>query len=216
LKLSGQVHNSSSAALASQLLGTRGYSQAICQHVSEAIAEHLGPGKYASVESQCLYDADLIDANIGLPAFVRNIYIHQHFYDLRRTTDQPPMALLLRENPRIYLEPYVRETLIRWIDGKARDFPPQLRTSAGRTLAMVRLDRVRAFAECLVLELDGWEHNISHGSLALVLHLMCCGDDPCISDEIAFLSDGWGNEMDLTGQTRQFILDLASETSGAI
>ena len=216
LTLSGQVHSSSSAALAWHLLRKRGYPHSVREQVSEAISEHLGPRKDASIASLCLYDADLIDANIGLPAFIRNIYIHQHFYDLRRTTAQPSMADLLKENPRTYLEPYIRETLTRWIEGKARDFPPQLRTSAARALAEARLSHLQAFAGQLALELDAWEQNIRTGSLAVMIYLMQRGDDPSIAAEIDVLTNGWANQAGLSAQTRRFILALASEASGTI
>ena len=216
LKLGGQVHSSSSAALAWHLLRKRDYPHTVRDQVAEAINEHLGPKKEASIASLCLYDADLIDANIGLPAFVRNIYIHQHFYDLRRTANQPAMATLLKENPRTYLEPYIRETLIRLIEGKARDFPPQLRTAAARALAEARLSRLQAFAGQLVLELVAWEHNIRHGSLAVMLYLMQRGDDPSIAAEIDVLTNGWAAEVDVSEQAREFILDLAREASGTI
>lgn len=216
LMLRGQVHSRSSAALASHLLRKRGYPYAVREQVTEAINEHLGPKTEAYVASLCLYDADLIDANIGLPAFVRNIYIHQHFYDLRRDANQPSMAMLLKEDPRTYLEPYIRETLTRWIEGKARDFPPQLRTAAARSLAEARLSRLQAFAGQLALELDAWEPNIRNGSLAVMLYLMQRGDDPSIAAEIDALSNGWANEAGVSAQARRFILDLANEASGTI
>lgn len=216
LGLCGQVHSSSSAALSWHLLRKRGYPYAVREQVSQAIYEHLGPRAGASLASLCLYDADLIDANIGLPAFIRNIYIHQHFYDLRRTADQPTMAALLEENPRAYLEPYIKETLIRWIEGKARDFPPQLRTTAARALADARLSRLLTFADELVHELDGWEQNIQHGSLAAVLYLMQRGDDPSIAAEIDVLSNGWIHKVGASVQTKQFILALASEAIGEL
>jgi putative nucleotidyltransferase with HDIG domain len=216
LDLSGQVHSLSSGAIAWHLLRKRGYPSEIRNRVADAITEHLGPRTDASAASLCLYDADLIDANIGMPAFVRNIYIHQHFYDLRRTASQPAMAELLNSNPGAYLEPYIRETLIRWIEGKARDFPPQLRTPAARKLAEIRLNRLQAFAREVAFELDDWEHSIRHGSLAVILYLMRRGDDPSIAAEVEVLSNGWVNTTEVSVQTRQFIQDLANESRGLI
>jgi HD superfamily phosphohydrolase YqeK len=214
LRLDGQVHSISSAAIAWHVMRKRGYTHTEREHVAEAIREHLGPQPGASVESLCLYDADLIDANIGLPAFIRNIYIHQHFYDLRRTGNQPSMAELLGDNPRTYLEPYIRETLVRWIESKARDFPPQLRTTAARSLAVARLNRLQAFSGELARELDDWEYNIQHGSLAVMLYLMLRGDDPSIAQEIEVLSNGWIQTATVSTPARQFIQNLASEASG--
>ena len=42
-------------------------------------------------------DADTIDANVGLPAFVRNIYINLHFYDQRKAPEAPPIAQVLQD-----------------------------------------------------------------------------------------------------------------------
>ena len=45
----------------------------LVSRVALTIRQHLRPPEDAPLESGCLYDADTIDANIGLPAFVRLI-----------------------------------------------------------------------------------------------------------------------------------------------
>ncbi len=215
LHLAGQVHSRSSAALSWHLLRKRGFARSVREHVAEAVSEHLGPGAEASPNALCLYDADLIDANIGLPAFVRHIYIHRHFYEMRRASDQPALADLLAHAPQAYVEPYVREALPRWIDGKAHDFPPQLRTAAGRQVAQNRLTRIHTVSEQFIEEL-AQESAAEKGSLAVLLYLLQQPEEPSIADEIAVLSNGWASAREMTPAARQFIDDLAAEAAGAL
>ena len=83
LQLANKLHNDSGADIAYALLCRRGLDQPLCARVAQTIRDHLRPAEDAPIESRCLYDADTIDANIGLPAFVRNIYINLHFYETR-------------------------------------------------------------------------------------------------------------------------------------
>ncbi|MHB9032443.1 MAG: HD domain-containing protein [Anaerolineae bacterium] len=214
LGLAGKVHNRSGAILAGQILAARGYSSEVGERAAQAIAEHLGPKPDAPCEALCLYDADLVDANIGLPAFIRHIYIHQHFYDQRRAANQPALADILVNEPRTYLEPYIREALPRWVEGKARDFPPQLRTKAGREIALARLSRIQAVSNRLIDELKEWDSLSVTGGAAVILYLLQRPEEPSIAAEIRALSDGWAGERVLSQDTRQSIADLAAEAAG--
>ena len=118
--------------------------------VALAIRNHLLPPDDADLPSRCLYDADTIDANIGLPAFVRNIYINEHFHDQRRPDDAPSLRAILAEDPLAYLRPYVLEKLPTWVEGKQRDFIPRLLTPAAREIATARIER-------LVRAIDGMQ-----------------------------------------------------------
>ncbi len=99
LGLAGELHNASGAVVALYLLRRRGVDADTCERVAQTIRDHLKPPDDAPVESRCLSDADTIDANIGLPAFVRNIYIHLHFRDQRLAPGDVPTDRLLREAP---------------------------------------------------------------------------------------------------------------------
>ena len=122
------------------------------------------------MESACLYDADTIDANIGLPAFVRNIYIHHHYYDQRRTPDSPSIATVLHERPLEYLAPYIRENLPQWAHGKRKDFVPRLLTAAGRELGDQRIDRLLRHFSWLSNELDVFAERPDHTGIDVVVH----------------------------------------------
>jgi putative nucleotidyltransferase with HDIG domain len=171
LHLAGTLHNVSGAAVARTLLARRGVAPNTCERAAVAIADHLSPPADARIESLCLYDADTIDANIGLPAFVRNIYIHLHFYEQREASAGSLDELLVNE-PLTYLGPYVREKLRPWAEGKLRDLCPRLRTAAGRELAETRLRRLEATFSQLEAELQTLATSLQHGGLAVLLHYM--------------------------------------------
>ena len=67
LALAGQLHNVSGAHMADWLLSERGYSADFRVAVGAAIEAHLLADDSATVEGRSLYDADTIDANIGMP-----------------------------------------------------------------------------------------------------------------------------------------------------
>ena len=216
----GEVHNVSGAAVAYHLLRKRHIREPIRSCVAQAIEEHLLGGDdrtanaLGSLEGRCLYDADTIDANIGLPAFVRNIYIHLHFYDARRTDGQPSIDTILRDAPLDYLRPYIRENLVRWVDGKQRDFIPSLLTASARDFAQARVDRLRRVLEQLSIELDDLAYYGAHGAAAVVLHYMRHRQDPSIADETAYLANGWLASAQPTPQARALVADLQREMAG--
>ena len=213
LDLAGQLHSESGATIAYHLLRDRGIDRSICARVARTIRHHLRPPGRAEIESCCLYDADTTDANIGLPAFVRNIYINLHFHDLRKAQETPAVARLLREDPLAYLSPYVLDRLPSWVASKRRDFIPRLRTGSARDLAQARLERLESVFCCLAQELDAFASN-SHGScLSVILHFMRSRDDPSIASEAEYLADTWlaANE---SPQARAFIDHLRREMAG--
>lgn len=191
LGLAGRLHHESGAIVAHHLLQAEGVDGETCAWVAETIRHHLQPPEHAITEAACLYDADTIDANIGLPAFIRNIYIHLHFHDARKDAGTPPIATLLREAPLDYLRPYVLENLPRWAAGKRRDFVPRLRSESARELAMARLGRLEAVFGWLAQELDDFASNGQGSCLWAVLHFMRHRDDPSIAAEVAYLRDVW-------------------------
>ncbi len=191
LGLAGTLHNLSGAALARELLPPLGVDTPTVARVAGAIEQHLIPPDDAALESRCLYDADTIDANIGLPAFVRNIYINLHFYDARRVEGEPPLAETLASEPLRFLGPYIHENLPRWARGKRHDFVDKLTTPAARELAQARLDRLeRLFAE-LGAELDALQPGVDHTRIDLMLHYMRRTDDPSMWDETERLARDW-------------------------
>jgi len=191
LGLAGRLHNESGAELAQRLLADQGVTSDIVAQVAAVIADHLIPPADASVEARCLYDADTIDANIGLPAFVRNIYINLHFYDQRRAPGEPPIAETLAADPLRFLGPYIHENLPRWARGKRQDFVPKLTTDAGRAFATARLDRLDALFGELGADLAALTPGADHSRIDLMLHFMRHTDDPSIWAETERLCDAW-------------------------
>lgn len=191
LELAGTLHNESGGIIARHLLHSRGVDEKTCASVARAIQEHLCPPNDAGVESRCLYDADTIDANIGLPAFVRNIHINQHFYDLRRPPETPALAEVLADDPLAFLRPYVQQKLPSWVRGKQRDFVPRLLTTAGRDLALQRLHRLEGAIATMERELDAFGQNGHRSSLGLILHYMRANQDPSMAEETAYLGAHW-------------------------
>ncbi|MHB0857055.1 MAG: HD domain-containing protein [Anaerolineae bacterium] len=215
LHLAGSLHNQSGAEIATHILRDRGLTEDKVAQVAAAIRDHLQPPPDAPIESCCLYDADTIDANIGLPAFVRNIYIHLHFRDQRRQPEEPSTDDLLRETPLDYLMPYVRDNLPRWTEGKQRDFVPRLRTPAARVLAGQRLARLTGIWAAMSEELDSFATASSqHGCLAVMLHYMRHRDEPSIAGETAYLAGTWLPSNGATPGARSLVEHLLHEMAG--
>ena len=213
LDLAGQLHNESGAIIAYHLLEGCGLEDLVCSQVAQTIRDHLRPPEEAEIESCCLYDADTIDANIGLPAFVRNIYINLHFHDRRRRPETPSIETLLRESPQGFLGPYVLENLPRWVGGKRRDFMPRLRTESARALARARLERLEGVFARLARELEDYPSNSHDGYLSVVLHFVHQRDDPSIAQEAERLVEA-ELTADASAQARAFVTGLRREMSG--
>ncbi len=191
LGLMGEPHNESGALVARHLLRRKGLRESTCERVAQTIRQHLLPPEDPPVESRCLCDADTIDANIGLPAFVRNIYIHLHFHNLRKGPEEPAIATLLQEKPSQYLKPYIIENLPRWVRGKRRDFVPRLRTDTAREIALARLQRLEGVFQRLEKETRAFSSNGNHPYLDIVLHYMHHRKDPSIAEETEALAAKW-------------------------
>lgn len=214
LGLYGQLHNESGAIIARHLLAERGFDNATCEQVAQTIRDHLKPIENAPIESRCLYDADTIDANIGLTAFVRNIYINLHFYDARKAPDAPSLKALLRDAPQEYMRNYISK-LPGWTQGKERDFVPRMTTAAGREVALERLARMNATWDVLNQEMENYAVHSEHGCLAIVLHFMRHRNDPSIADETAYLAEQWLRRNGASPQAHEFIVQLQREAEGS-
>lgn len=215
LGLAGSLHNVSGAAVAYELLVARRVDDRLAAAVAQTIADHLMPPADVPIESRCLYDADTIDANIGLPAFVRNIYIHLHYRDARKRPDEPDTETLLRDAPQEYLVPYIRERLPDWSAGKRRDFVPKLLTTAAVDVAERRLARLEGVWTRLRDELDDWPTQCVNGCLGVVLQLMRHRDEPSIDGEVAGLREAWLPAGPRTADAAELVRDLDAEVRGA-
>lgn len=221
LGLVGQLHNESGATLAHHLLRQRGVDEATCGRVATTIRDHLIPGPDVAVESRCLYDADTIDANIGLPAFVRNIYINRHFYDRRKAADAPGFAEVLADTPLAFLRPYVVDNLPNWSAGKRRDFVPKLLTAAAVPLCEARLARLERYWRDFAADLDAGAS--SDGRLLPAVHSRCIdvllyylsrSDEPCVAAETAYLATDWIRSDGAGPEVVDLVEHLRSEMAG--
>jgi len=210
------LHNESGAALAERLLAEHGVATGVRARVAETIRHHLVPPTDAPIESCCLSDADTIDANLGLPAFVRNIYINLHFYDTRKAPEAASIAQVLAQDPLGFLRPYITENLPRWNAGKRRDFIPKLLTQAGRDLSLARLERLDGVFAALAAELDNYEAHSRHNRLAIVLHYMNHQDDPSIASETDYLANDWLRANGAGPAARELLDQLQQEIAGVI
>jgi len=213
LGLAGQLHNESGSVIAGELLRQRGVEPAVIEAVSLAIGNHLRPPEDADLPSRCLYDADTIDANIGLPAFVRNIYINAHFYDQRRDKQAPSLASVLSHDPQAFLHPYVREKLPAWVEGKQRDFIPRLLTPLAREIAAQRIERLSRAVELMQSELSSFGRNGHRTSLDLILHYLESRPDPSMAQETTRLAEAWGSDR-VTEGARVLLSDIQAEMRG--
>lgn len=214
LELAGKPHNLSGARVALEVLRKRRVDETLAEAVARTIRDHLLPPDSPPVESLCLYDADIIDANIGLPAFVRNIYIRLHRHDLQQQHNTMPTSLPLDDAQIAYLGTYVRETVPQWANGKRRDFLGRLTTQTGRTLAQERLDSLDSILEEMRAELQHTDSACTRGTLAVVLHYMTHRQDPSIAAETDRLRDTWLATGQPTPQARRLVLEIEDQIHG--
>jgi HD superfamily phosphohydrolase YqeK len=200
LGLQGTLHNVSGGRVAAALLEEAGFRDGFRARVDQAIREHLLAGPESSLEGRVLYDADTVDANIGLPAFYRNIQISLRGQDRQYARRGECFADWLRANLPAFLEGYLKERIPTWIEGKERDFVPKMTTESGRRLAGARIARLRRVNAELVAELEGLEEALEVGRLAVVRYFMEHRGNPQLTQQLGILEERWavssGGEVD--------------------
>ena len=214
LKLAGQLHNESGATMAFQLLTEHEMPASFCEHVAQVIRSHLRPGEDTLPEGLALYDADTIDANCGLPAFLRNIQIHLHFREVRAGPEEVPLDTLLRDHPRDYLETYIRQGLPSWATGKRRDFLPRLTTQSGQDVAQGRLAQLEQSIQEFAEELEDFDFNRHHGQLAVILYFMNHRDNPELSEQLATVEKEWLNRNGATSGAVALVTAIRQQMGG--
>lgn len=215
LGLGGTLHNVSGGIVANALLRERGFVEADTARIDQAIREHLMAGESASLEGKVLYDSDTIDANIGLPAFYRNIQISLRGQDRQYEKRGESFMEWLQENLPAYLDSYLKERIPTWIEGKHKDFVPKMTTPAGRRAAEQRLERLRQINADLVAELDGLEHALEHGRLAVLRYFMENRKNPEFTQQVALLEQRWSGEATVHTPV-QLLRHIREEVEGAV
>ena len=187
LGLAGMLHNESGALIADALLAGRDLPPALRARVAAGIRAHLRPGADAPVEERVLYDADTIDANIGLPALHRNLYINLH----REEAQRPDFREWIGPRRVEFLRWYLGERVPTWINTRRPEFLARLTTAAGRRIGAERYDRLLGFVASLLAELPEYERASRHGGLAVVGYLIDNRANPRLSQQVAHLAGVW-------------------------
>ena len=215
LELAGTLHNVSGGRVADALLAETGYPGAFRARVDQAIQEHLMAASGASLEGKALYDADTIDANIGLPAFYRNIQISLRGQDRQYARRNESFVEWLQENLPQYLDEYLKERIPTWIEGKQRDFVPKMTTGAGRGVAEARLERLVQINGQLVAELEELEQAVEEGRLAVVRYFMENRSNPELTAQLALLEQRWSGAAQ-TPTAAELLRALRAEVAGEV
>jgi hypothetical protein len=214
LNLAGTVHHVSGAQIADALLAERGYPATFRAHVGEIIVSHLKVTAASSLEGRCLYDADTIDANIGLPALYRNVQISLHRleqqYAERGTALDPDLGDHLHD----LVRNYVCERWPAWVAGKQRDFVARMTTEAGRRRAQVRVERLGSVLAVMRAEVEVFDVARVTGYLAPVIYFMQHRRNPSLSADLAVLETRW--PQDSAPAAARFVELVRRESAGAI
>ncbi|HHX39946.1 MAG TPA: HD domain-containing protein [Armatimonadetes bacterium] len=184
LGLAGQPHHYSGAVLAEHLLAEEGFPPGFAAAVAAVIRAHVAPQSASSEERQALYrapearvlsDADLIDANLGLVAFYRNIQIHAGRM-LQQTGSVDAVAYL--------------DLAERWISSK-NSFPESLLTPSGREVAEQRQARNRQVMEWITEESALGQVAWEYGLLGVIAFLLADCEDPSLARALRLLEEQW-------------------------
>jgi hypothetical protein len=215
LNLHNQVHHVSGGQITRALLEEYGgFDTAFIARVEEIIHSHLKVGEYSSVAGRSLYDADTIDANIGLPALYRNFQIVSHRQEQEFEKRGEDFDVYLRDNLREFLVPYIRERLPTWNNGKRDDFISKLTTESAKDIARGRIERLAAELDAMSEELEDFDRAIEKGRLAVVKRLLVNHQNPSLSAELEFLSNEWIPVEDETAGARALVTAFELECDG--
>jgi HD superfamily phosphohydrolase YqeK len=206
LDLHRTVHSKSGALVADYLLKEYGVEPRVREHVQEVIHSHLMPGPTTSIEGGCLYDADTIDANIGMPALYRNIRITTHRLEEQRQDVDEHLSSTKAE----YLRGYIAERLRPWNEGKKNDFIPKLVTKSARDVATARVERLNAWLDELAAEIDNPRDD---GALVIVWDFIQRRRNPSLSQELVRLELEHCHGPEKSPAAR-FIADVRQEVAG--
>jgi len=184
LGLAGQPHHTSGAALAERILAEEGFPEGFRAAVAAAIGAHVAPlhatpeemaALYRAPEARVLSDADLMDANLGLVAYYRNIQIHA--------------GRMLQQSGGVDPHAYI-DFVERWVNSKDT-FVEQLRTPSGRRVAAERQARNRQLAAWIAEEREMGPVAWQYGVLAVTASLLTDHDDPSLARALRGLEREW-------------------------
>lgn len=179
-----KLHNVSGAFIAGMLLRGYGLPEDFCDSVSSVVLNHLKPNESSTekiqqfnsnLEGRILYEADTIDSNLGLVAFIRNIGIHTYS--------------MVSQTGRTDLRQYI-EGIPRWLNMK-EDFIPRMQTATGRLMGKARQRRNWEIWTQVEREKEDFELNETYGILGTIKYFMSCYDDPNLTEQMLHLEKQW-------------------------
>lgn len=170
------LHNVSSALISKKILESYSLSSNFCASVSSIIESHLKPDASDNLEKKILYEADTMDANLGLIAFYRNIQIHTHIAKIK--------------NGRAYLKKYV-DRIEPWIN-RTISFINNMKTESGTRIANKRYKRMKDFSSNVIKEFKhNFTQSLKYGLLDIIKGFMDQNQDPNLQEEIKYLLTRW-------------------------
>ncbi len=214
LGLSETVHHYSGSQIARALLQEYGYDENFCAATREIILAHLKPLPTSTPAALALYDADTIDANIGLPAFYRNVRITLHRMEQDFARRGESLDEHLAHHLREFLSSYLQERIVPWIDGKRTDFLGRLTTGSGRAIAEDRLRSLVEDVQAIIDELTDYDSQIERGRLAIVRRFVEQRVNPSLTEEIDYLATEWAQQVSPTPGALALIDRYREEIAG--
>lgn len=186
MQLYSTVHHESGARIAERLLEARGFPKSFREQVAHIIRGHLRPPNppwsaggpddpYRDPESQALYDADTIDANLGAVAFYRNVQIHG--------------GRAIKEQGSLDLYAYA-DAISQWVKRK-ESFVTERLTDVGREVAAQRYQIDVEIAGWLLEERQHLDLNRQYGLTGLILFFLKNHEDPCLETELKGIETQW-------------------------
>ena len=214
LELAGSVHHVSGAKVADALLAERGYPAAFRAHVGEIIVAHLTVTAASSREGRCLYDADTIDANLGLPALYRNVQISLHRLEQQAAEQGMALHPALDSDLHDLVREFVWDRWPAWVASKQRDFVTRMTTEAGRRRAQARVERLEEVLAVLQAEVEVFDVARRTRYLAPLVYVMQHRHNPSLSADLAVLRTRW--PQDATPAAARFVELLYLESVGTL
>ena len=177
-------HNISGAFIADKLLTDYGLPRNFIDSVTAVMKKHLKPDNippdevktlYGDPESRALYDADIMDANLGYVAFHRNIHIHT--YNMKKKTGEVDLVAYI-------------DALPRWVEMK-KPFVDKFFTQDAREIGEGRYLRIKDLYSKMAEEKNDLNLNRKYGLLGAIDYFISCTDDPNFRTEMDYLGDEW-------------------------
>lgn len=213
LGVRGTLHNESGAQIAALLLRRRGLPDWLGSRVAEVIRAHLDAASTDGVEERVLCDADTVDANVGLPALLRNLYINLHREEERRAREGEDFVGWVDDRRPEFYRWWLGEKVPTWINSRRQMFLDRMITPSARRLAAARYDRLGKWVAALQAEIDTHCVGAAVGGLAALDHFVANRANPRLAPLAADLATRWNGSHPCPAHdlTSALLRELAGE-----